>query len=227
MSPKPDPAASQVKGGAAPRSRLRGCLLAAGVAAALILVVIVVTILIVTARVRRFRDEFTDAAAEPVPVEMPAPPQARRLTRTFESLQRALSEGRAEVFELTDVELNHMVASVPAVRGARGKALFRIEGDLLKVQAGIPLGQVPGFQGRYLNGEFALDLRIDGDDMRIFIREASVRGTPLPPAIMDRLRKVNIAEQAMRNPEFRNQIQGIRSLRVQDGRLLVETGKAP
>ncbi|MBN2449578.1 MAG: hypothetical protein JXR77_04275 [Lentisphaeria bacterium] len=215
--PTPDPAAK-------PRSRWRGCLVVTAIVAAVLLIVVVITVLVVARRVRRLRDEYTDTEMRAVPVAETSAPQARRLSRTFEDLQSAVRQGRASSFAFTDLQLNQMVASLPAVKEARGRAYFTIVGDQLQVRAGIPLDQVPGFQGRYLNGEFTIRLRLEHGLLQIYIQEASVRGSPLPPSLMEHLRNVNIAEQALQNPDFRKQLQGIRALRIQDGKLIVETG---
>jgi len=204
---------------------LRGCLIAAGIAALCVVVVAGIVAAILIWKFRSLRDEFSDTELKTVPVAETNADTARRLTRTFEQMQRAVKEGRAERFAFTDQQINQMVATVPAIQEARGRAHFAIVDDHLKVEAGIPLSQIPGFQGRYLNGEFTLDIRLEKDALSVRVLDARIRGQPLPPAILSHLRSLNLAEQAMQNPEFRKQLSGIKALRIEAGKLVVETGR--
>jgi hypothetical protein len=208
-----------------PRSRLKGCLIAAGITALVVVLLIGVVVGVLFWKVRKLRNVFSDTELKPVPVADANAETVRRLSRTFEQLQRALKEGRTETFTFTDLQLNQLVSTVPAVRDARGRARFTIADDLLKVEGGIPLDQIPGFQGRYLNGQFTLDLRLENGVLNLRVLDAAVRGQPLPPVIMERLRQQNLADQAMQNPEFRQQISALKALRIEGGKLIVETGR--
>jgi len=205
--------------------RLKGCLVYGGATVLLLLGIIGIAALVTYRKYRTLRDDFTDTELKTVAVEETSASQARRLSRTYDSMQRAAQQGNPGQFEFTELQLNQLVSAVPAIQDARGKAHFSIVDDKLKVEAGIPLGQFPGFKERFVNGTFTLDIRLEKGVLDIFLVDAIVRGQPLPPVIMDRLKQKNIAEQAMQNPEFRRQLQGIKALRIHDGKLLVETGK--
>ena len=205
--------------------RLKGCLVYGGITVLVLLGIIAIAAFVTYRKYRTLRDDFTDTELKAVAVEDTNASQARRLSRTYDSMQRAAQQGTSGQFEFTALQLNQLVAAVPAVKDARGKAHFSIVDDKLKVEAGIPLGQFPGFKERFVNGEFTLDIRLENGVLDIFLVDAIVRGQPLPPVIMDRLKQMNIAQQAMQNQEFRRQLQGIKTLRILDGKLLVETGK--
>lgn len=209
----------------APRSRAKGCLIAAGVTALVIVLLGALVAGLLFWKARSLRNQYTDTELKAVPVEETNAETARRLGRTFEQLQRAIKEGRAEHFTLTDLQMNQLVATVPALAGVRGRAHFAIVDGHLRVESGIPLGQVPGFQGRFLNGEFTLDLRLENGQLNLRVLDATVRGQPLPPLLMDRLRQRNLAEQALQNREFRQQIASLKSLRIEDGKLVLDTGR--
>lgn len=208
-----------------PRSRLKGCLVAAGIAALVLVLIVGVVVGVLFWKVRNLRNAFSDTELKTVPIAEANADVAKRLGRTLEQLQRAIKEGRTEKFTFTDQQLNQIVSTLPAVQEARGRARFTIIDDHLKVAAGIPLDQIPGFQGRYLNGEFTLDLRLENGALSLRVLDAAVRGQPLPPVIMERLRQQNFAEQAMQNPEFRQQISALKALRIEGGKLVVETGR--
>ena len=137
-----------------PRSTARGCLIVAGVTALVIALVVSIVVGVLVWKARTLRARFSDTQLRTVPIAEASTDTAKRLSRTFDELQRAVEEGRSERFTFTDLQLNQMVSTVPAVREARGRAHFTIVDNHLKVDAGIPLDQIPGFQGRYLNGEF-------------------------------------------------------------------------
>ena len=208
-----------------PRSPVKGCLIVAGMTALAVALIVAIVVGVIFWKVRRLRDEFSDTELRAVPIAEANADTARRLSRTFEQLQRAVKEGRSEQFTFTDLQLNQIVSTVPAVREARGRARFAIVDNHLTVDAGIPLDQIPGFQGRYLNGEFTLDMRLENGVLNLRVLEAAVRGQPLPPAIMEHLRQQNLADLAMQNPEFRAQISGLKALRIENGKLVVETGR--
>lgn len=210
---------------AARRPRWQGCLIVLGGAVLAVVLIVVVVALVLFWRFRSLRDEFADTSLEAVPVAEADAATARRLNRTAEQLERAVKEGRTERFEFTEEQLNQMIATLPAAQEARGKAQVRIVDDRLKVRTGLPLDQVPGFQGRFLNGEFTLDLRLENGALDLRVVDAEVRGKPLPPAIMARLRDYNLADQALRNPDVRRHLEGLRGLRLEGGRLIVETGR--
>jgi hypothetical protein len=208
-----------------PRSLLKRCLIAAGVTALALIVIGGVVAGFLYWRVRKLRAEFSDTQLKAVSVAEANADTARRLSRTVEQFQRAVKEGRREQFVFTDLQLNQIVSTLPAVRELRGRALFTIVDNHLKVEAGIPLDQIPGFQGRYFNGTFTLDLRLENGALNLRVLEAEVRGQPLPPLIMQQLRQRNLADQALQNPEFRQQIDGLKALRIEGGKLVVETGR--
>jgi hypothetical protein len=208
-----------------PRSRVKGCLVAAGITALVIALIVAIVVGVFLWKVRTLRDEFSDSELKAVPIAEANAETARRLSRTFEQLQRAVKEGRSERFAFTDLQLNQIVSTVPAVRDARGRVHFTVVGDHLKVEAGIPLEAIPGFEGRYLNGEFTLDLRLENGKLSLRVLDAAVRGQPLPPLIMERLRQRDLADQAMQNPEFRQQINALKALRIEGGNVVVETGR--
>jgi hypothetical protein len=206
-------------------SRLKGCLVAAGIGVAAVLLVVGIVMGIAAWKFRSLRSEFTDPELKALPVAEVNSETAKRLNRTVEQFLRAVDGGRSEQFTLTGTQLNQVIAVLPAAREARGRVHLAIEGDRLSLQAGFPLDQVPGFQGRYLNGEFTLDVRVENGQLQIFVREATVRGKPLPKVLVDRFRGENLADRLLRDPDARRLMGNVKSLRLADGKLHLETGR--
>ncbi len=206
-------------------SRKRGCLRAAAVAAGATVLVAFLVAGGCLWHVRRLRATYTDPTPVALPVAEVSPEAARRLGRTVERLQGAIDAGRRERFTFTEAQINELIAVLPGTEPLRGRARVALGGDRVTVQAAIPLDQVPGCRGRYLNGEFVLDVRVENGQCEVFVREAAVRGKPLPEVFLRELRGRNLAQQAMQSPEWRRLLAGIRSLRIADGTVEVETGR--
>jgi len=206
------------------RSRLKGCLIAAGIALGVVALLAAIAAGIAAWQFNRLRREFTDAELKPLPVTQVDGDSAKRLTRTAEQFARALNDNRPGQFTFTEAQLNGLLAMLPDTQELRGRATVAIAGDRLRVQTGVPLEQVPGFQGRYLNAEFTVDAQVTNGQLQVYVREVTVRGKPLPPLLVDRLRTQNLADRLLQDPGARRFFSHIRTLRVAEGAVQVETG---
>ena len=176
-------------------------------------------------KIRKLRNEFTDSELKRISAAHMNAAAKRRLLRNYKSMRRAIAGKQTKRFEFTGEQLNQLVESLPGMEKMRNKVCFTILDHTLKVKTGLSLDQIPGFENRFINGDFTLDIQWENDKLDIHVLEATVRGKPLPPMIMDSLRKRDIADFALQNPKIRRQLQGIKSLRVQGGKLIVETGE--
>jgi len=206
------------------RSRLKGCLIAAGIGLGVVVLVVAIVAGIAAWQFRRLRSEFTDTELKPLPIAEVDAETARRLGRSAEQFGRALKENRRGEFTFTETQINQLIATLPDTQGLRGHATVAVAGDQLKVQTGVPLQQVPGFQGRYLNAEFTVDARIENGQLQVYVREVTVRGQPLPAVLVNRLRTQDLADRVLQDPDTRRFFSHIRTLHVANGAVQVETG---
>jgi hypothetical protein len=219
------PSAAPGAGSGTRRSKLKGCLIAAAIAVGVCLVLVGIVLGVLYWQFRSLRSDFTGTELTPVPVAQVDAETAKRLARTVEQFARALKDGRPGQFAFTGTQINQLIAALPAAAELRGRASFAIDGGRLKVRGGIPLEEVPGFQGRYLNGEFALEVRADNGQLHVYVVDISVRGKSLPNVLLDRLRTENLADRFLRDPEARRLCGNLKAVRVADGTLQVETGR--
>jgi hypothetical protein len=210
------------------KSTVKGCLIAIGVAILVVGITAAVLIGIGVSKYRRFRDTYTDTQAVPVPVAEVTEAEGRRLQRKAEALETAVTQGRAETFTLNETELNQFIATLPRFESLRGRVALRIEGDVVKATASIPLDMLPfpGLAGRYLNGEIGLDVECEHGRLEVYATEVVVRGQPLPEEFMSQLRGRNLAQDAADDPDVASKLRNIESIRVESGQVVVQTRQA-
>lgn len=204
-------------------SKTRGCLIWLAAILGLILLMTAIGVGLVLHKARQLRNEYTDTTPLQVPVVTPSPQRARELAREYDTMKGAIKEGKQETFVLSADDLNQMLAAVDDADPLRGRVLFAIEDDRLKATASVPLDMIPGFQGRFLNGNFDLDLRCENGVLEIYAHQVTVNGKPFPPALMSQLRSRNLAQELYKNPEAVDKLKNIESLKIENGKLVFTT----
>jgi len=97
-------------------------------------------------------------AGEPAPVpEFSASDnQIQEVRERWQDFEQKTRAAQPAEIELTANDINALIA---ANRRARGKAFVSIEGDTLRVQASVPLGDILSRPGYYFNGDVMVELR--------------------------------------------------------------------
>ncbi|MDD3696402.1 MAG: hypothetical protein PHG44_10610 [Lentisphaeria bacterium] len=166
-------------------------------------------------RVQRQRWTDTQALAKIVPIETSRTINARRL---YAETRRALESSQASQLSFDNAELQALMREAPELQHAEAQMHFELDGELLKSRMSLPLGNVPGMQGRYLNGDFVFSLRIDEGKPELKLLSGTVKGRPLPEKY---LRRINQFGQArlMQALGGSAEIKRIESLRIEESRL--------
>ncbi|OGV68772.1 MAG: hypothetical protein A3K19_24190 [Lentisphaerae bacterium RIFOXYB12_FULL_65_16] len=175
-------------------------------------------------KVRSVALGVTDTAPAAVPVASVDDLEARDIQQRTQDLITSLKENRAGEFRFSERDLNALVATVPDAQGIRGKAAFSIQGDRLVTQTSLPLDQVPGMQGRYLNGKFHLDVKCEGGVLEAYVRDIDVKGDPIPQSIKDRIGKINFGQEIYKDPKAADALRSLESISIRDGKLVIRTG---
>jgi hypothetical protein len=211
-----------------PQARKRGCLFWGCLGTAVAALVVAVLLGVFLLRTRNRLLDVTETTPRPVPVARVSSQAAAAARRQAESLATALQQNLAGEFSFTAADLNALVATVPEAHEARGKVLFSIDGDQLNALASLPLDEVPGLAGRYLNeAQIRLELGCENGVLRLQAREVAVKGKPLPKTLMSRLRRVNLAAPLNRRADAAALLQRIERVEVRDGRVVVGTRTMP
>lgn len=180
---------------------------------------------------------YTDEQAVELPqVEITDAEFAALQART-DALEQAVDAGEPMTLKLSSRDVNALIARHPGKLWTlmRGKLCVEIEDDLITGQLSLPLDDLAkqskmlrraGLSGRFLNatGTFKVFLR-DGY-LVVRLDQASVKGQPVPEKAMSGFRQTNLAENAQtNNPEFRKTLQKLESIEVEDGFLIIKTGR--
>lgn len=121
-------------------------------------------------------------------------------------------------------DINTLVANSPTLAG---KAYFKIENDQVMVQSAVPLDAVPGFSGRYLNGNFSLKVALENGLLAITPTSISTTdGQQIPPevegAILQALKTQNLNQMVNSDPRVQAWLKNITDIQVQDGNLVIK-----
>lgn len=124
------------------------------------------------------------AVAPEAPPASPAPTAPTTpLVSDWKSFQRAAKRGEAVRIELSDAEINGLIAGS---NDARGKVFVAINNDVGRVQVSLPLQGVPTMSGRYLNGELTVESSPDGDPAKVRVSNILLNGQPVSNTFLDR-----------------------------------------
>jgi hypothetical protein len=165
---------------------------------------------------------ITSTTPTEIPVEKPSQEKAEELGQRLVSFQTAITEDKAAELILSAQDLNALIALDPDFAG---KVFFQIEGDQVFLKGAIPLNNVPGLEGRFLNGTIAMNISLKNQKLVITPTKLVLDNPDMPKfvqdVIMDSLKKQNLAEEAAKDPEFQKWLQNIKDIRVADGKIII------
>lgn len=90
----------------------------------------------------------------PVPEFTASDAQIQSVHERCQDFEQKARAGQSAELELTADDVNTLIATNQDVRG---KAFVSIEGDRLRCQASVPLGERSGWSGYYFNGDIAIE----------------------------------------------------------------------
>jgi len=197
---------------------MKGCLIALGIAFGLFLIIIG----FISYRGYSMYKEavsWTEEKAVELNIPQITDEDKKNARITLDRIKGALTKGDGGVFKFNEHELNALIASD---ENFSGKAVVRIEGDVLKADVSMPLNVIPGFSGRYLNGEIVLVVGMENGRPVVRISELSVRGKVPPDDFMEGLKKTNALDGSYKDPEKAKFLKNIKNICVKDGKVEIE-----
>src|SRR5262249_51245951 len=129
----------------------------------------------------------------------------------------------ARTLVLTADELN---AYIQKNAEFRGKFYATIADGKVRAQVSLPLDQLPGLKGRYLNGEGDLLLSGVAGEPVVKLRDLRVKGMPLPAQLRAGIEDINLAARH-RDPDDADSepkpifARKLEKLEVKDGTLVI------
>lgn len=149
----------------------------------------------------------------------------------FKSLQDRLAafgeslEGRPGSRELvlTAHDINSLIQNDREYAFWKDKLFIVIEGDQIKGKLSLPLEDIGPFKlkGRYLNGIATLGVSLQNGVLDIKVKDVRVGDKPLPGPLLAQIKSANFADQLQNDPQARNNIQKLESIKVQDGKIVL------
>jgi hypothetical protein len=211
---------------------LWGCLAAVGVA----VLGVIVVIFGANFAVDKLVDTYTDTeAVELPPSEISDESYNDLLARIAAFQQTTDPEGEpaadpgASSLALTGDEINALVARNEGFAALQDKVHLTIEGDEITGEISLPLDELPPLpyladkiEGRYLNGKGSFNIDLSNGRLSIFLNEFEVKGQPLPPEVMQSLRQQNWAQDAAKDPKFREALEQFEKIEIRDGQLIIQ-----
>ena len=169
---------------------------------------------------------YTDAA--PVQIEKgdASPAKLKAIQTRIDAFRNGLASGQPQELSLTADELNTLLAGQPDLKELADKVYVNIEGDQLKAHISWPLPDLGPLKlkGRYLNGTANLKVGVNNGNADLRIEDFQSTGKPpLPPQLLQELRKHNISDDLQRDQQTASAIRQIDSAEVKDGKVVIRS----
>ena len=165
---------------------------------------------------------ITSSTPTEIPVASPDQAKMKELGDRIELFQTAMKQDQPAELVLSAQDLNTLVALEPDFAG---KVYFDIQGDQISLKGALPLGTVPGLEGRFLNGTIAMKISLQDQKLVITPTQLVLDNPDMPKfvqdAVMDSLKKQNLAEEALKEPEFQKWLKTIKDIKVSNGKIII------
>ena len=130
--------------------------------------------------------------------------------------QKARAGQPAEV-ELTPDDINTLIATN---KDTRGKIFVSIDGERLRCQASVPLGELMGRSGYYFNGDIVVELKSAESLENPQLNRIVVNGEPVPHDLLNwKYRSKRLRDYLA---DYRND-SGVATIEIRDGKLILRS----
>ena len=215
------------RGAASDERQGKGCLFWGCLGVSIVALLVMIIVGIVVFRVRQVAMHFTDTQPAKIPVVQVEDSEAKKAEGKFGELSAVLKDPQASgTFTFDAEEINTFIATIPDCKALRGKAQIRIEDNRLLADTSLPLDQIPGMKGRYLNGTIGLNVTCENGVLQVRATDVTVKGEPLPEELMSKLAGKNLAKDAYDNPKATDVIKRVDYITIEDGKLKVRLRSA-
>jgi hypothetical protein len=153
----------------------------------------------------------------PIPQFTASDAQIQSVHERCEDFEQKARAGQAAELELTPDDINTLIA---ANQDARGKVFVSIDGDRLRCQASVPLGEFIGRSGYYFNGDIAVELKNAESVENPQLNRIVVNGESVPSDLLNwKYRSKRLRDYLV---EYRN-ASGVGTIAIRDGKLILRS----
>ena len=126
---------------------------------------------------------------------------------------------------LTADDINTLLANQPDLSDLADKVFVIIEDDQMKAKISWPLPDMGPLKlkGRYLNGIGTFKVSLTKGDLDVRLQDVEVKGKPIPPQILQELRKQDFGEEIQRDQQGAAAIRQIDSVEIKDGKVIIRS----
>lgn len=143
--------------------------------------------------------------------------QVQSVHERCEDFEQKTRAGQPAELELTADDINTLIATN---RDARGKAFVSIDGNRLRCQASVPLGEFIGRSGYYFNGDIVIELKNAESLEGLELTGITVNGEPVPRDLLNwKYRSRRLRDYL---GDYRND-SGVGTIEIRDGKLIVRS----
>jgi hypothetical protein len=175
-----------------------------------------------------------EATTDAEPRELPQVPMTEReieavLSRANEFTQAVENGQPTEPLVLSSNEINALIQNHPDFENLADMVYVTIADDAIQGEVSIPADRfipMEVAEGRYLNGSASFTVSLSSGRLMVFLESLQIGDTQVPSDVMTEIRRKNLAENAMDNPEIKPLIQKLDTIEVKDGNLII-TPKKP
>lgn len=173
-------------------------------------------------------DELVDTYTSPEPRDFARVEEGRdealSVIDRFRDFAIALERGEETgSFSLSADDINALLEYEDLLREFHGMARVDIQDDRLLAEISVPLDLFnERFEGRYLNGTGELSVEMRDGRIEVNIDRLEVGGRNIPEEFMNEIRKNNLVETLLQDPSLERFMGLVKSVKVQDGRVVIE-----
>jgi hypothetical protein len=156
-------------------------------------------------------------APAPVPEFTASDEQIRAVQERWQDFEQKIRAGQPAEIALTGDDVNSLIA---ASRDVRRKAFVSIEGNRLRLQTSVPLGEFFGRSGYYFNGDTMIQLNGTESLEHPQLNQIIVNNQPVPKDLLNW--KYHSKRLGDYLAEYRN-ISDVSIIEIRDGKLILRS----
>jgi hypothetical protein len=153
----------------------------------------------------------------PVPEFTASDAQIQSLHERCEDFEQKARAGQSAELELTADDINTLIATN---QDTRGKVFVSIDGNTLRCQASIPLGELIGRSAYYFNGDITIELKSAESLENPQLNRIIVNGQPVPRDLLNwKYRSKRLRDYLV---DYRNN-SGVGTIEIRDVKLILKS----
>jgi hypothetical protein len=153
----------------------------------------------------------------PIPEFTASDDQIQSIHERCEDFEQKARAGQPAELELAPDDINTLIATN---QDTRGKIFVLIDGDRLRCQASVPLGELVGRSGYYFNGDIAVELKSAESLENPQLNRIIVNGEPVPRDLLNwKYRSKRLRDYLA---DYRND-SGVGTIEIRDGKLILRS----